>query len=178
MALYNVITADPNSLLWRTAWSIVYPYRETVLARSIRQSPACQPNLLRSNQVWCILPVLIRGGHGTHAGEFRRFRRGLWRAALLHAAGAQLDVMDTAVCISRASFQALCSRQLHEACSDFSMQVKLLARDSCEFCTNISRRLHKVHWKLGVRCCTSCFHAQTCTKNWCACCREWHAMLL
>lgn len=58
---------------------------------------------------------------------------------------------------------------MQKACSDHPLQVKLLARDTCQFCANLNRYTRIIHWQLGVRCCPQCFKSQTCTVYWCAC---------
>jgi hypothetical protein len=58
---------------------------------------------------------------------------------------------------------------MQNACSDHPLQVKLLARDTCQFCANLNRYTRIIHWQMGVRCCPQCFKSQTCTVHWCAC---------
>lgn len=59
--LYNLIAADPNSLLWRTAWSATACHDEQVPAAHARDRHAP----LWCFKTWSILHVLTRGCHCT-----------------------------------------------------------------------------------------------------------------
>jgi hypothetical protein len=114
-----------------------------------------------------------------HADQSWHLDRRLGRSTAFHAAGDQhliaraaaFDVKQmTCTCTCCTCPVNACWPNIHmrEACNDLKLQVKLLARPGCEFCPRSSPR-YKVHWQLGVRCCSSCFKDHTCTTKWYAC---------
>ena len=76
--------------------------------------------------------------------------------------------MQSSSVMQHAACRSAYASELHNTCSDHSLQVKLLARDSCEFCTHFSRS-----WVCGAA-----LHASTRrpapSTGACTCCPRWH----